>query len=260
MRQAIKRMMFPLRRSLGRLVIPPERIGRVNPINSMTLLEKVAAFVAAEMVGGDYLEFGVFEGWGFGQAYHALEAAFEVRAEENAHNSSANDAHRRRAIWEGMRFVAFDSFQGLPALAGPDLGSADFRQGQYAAGRDVFLDKVRGHGVPLDRVVCVPGWFDATCTGATLSQHRISKAAVVQVDCDLYSSARSVLSFLEPVLQDGTVLIFDDWFSFRGNPRRGEQRAFAEWQEALRGRYTFAEYHREGYSRNSFIASRVLDD
>ena len=56
------------------------------------------------------------------------------------------------------------------------------------------------------------------------------------------------------LIQDGTVLIFDDWFAFRGNPRRGEQRAFAEWCATVRD-FDFVEFHQEGVWRKSFIAA-----
>lgn len=39
------------------------------------------------------------------------------------------------------------------------------------------------------------------------------------------------LEFVTDLLVDGTILIFDDWFLFRGRSDRGEQRAFAEWKE-----------------------------
>ena len=256
----IKRLLHPLRLSLGRFVIPPERLQPINPINTLTLFEKVAQFVASEKIEGDYLEFGVFEGWGFSRAFLALKTAFELRRAETSHNSSREDAQERQAIWDNMRFFAFDSFEGLPALEGLDAGGTDFKKGQYAAGVEVFRSKIAGYGVPLDRVKCIPGWFDQTCTPETFAKHKIIKAAVIHIDCDLYSSTKSVLSVLEPVLQDGTIIVFDDWFAFKGNPRRGERRAFNEWTATLEGRYTFTQYHSEGYCRNSFIASQVLAD
>ena len=35
------------------------------------------------------------------------------------------------------------------------------------------------------------------------------------VDCDLYQSTVPVLAFLADLLQDGTVVLFDDWYCFR---------------------------------------------
>ena len=49
------------------------------------------------------------------------------------------------------------------------------------------------------------------------------------IDCDLYSSTRDVLSWLENLLKDGSILIFDDWETFGNNPGLGQQRAFGEF-------------------------------
>ncbi len=58
---------------------------------------------------------------------------------------------------------------------------------------------------------------------------QFNKVAVAMIHCDLYESAVPVLEFLTEFVQDGTVLIFDDWNCYRSNPNRGEQRAFKEW-------------------------------
>ena len=55
------------------------------------------------------------------------------------------------------------------------------------------------------------------------------RAALVHIDSDLYPSAREVLFGIEPILQDGTMLCFDDWFMYRGDPGKGEARAFREF-------------------------------
>jgi hypothetical protein len=256
MNETVKNLLQPLRLMLGRVVLTPDRLRTINPINTMTLMEKVAWFVAAEKVEGDYLEFGVFRGDGFARSFHALRAAFEERIRPAREAPGDAEAEERRAIWDRMRFFAFDSFQGLPELEGIDQVSQDFRKGQYAAGVETFRGNIAAQGVPLDRVTCVPGWYEDTCNPETLARHRIEKAAIVYVDCDLYHSTRSVLSCLAPVLQDGTVIVFDDWFCYRGNPDLGEQRAFNEWRATLPD-FRMTEYHREGYARNSFIASRI---
>ncbi len=85
----------------------------------------------------------------------------------------------------------------------------------------------------------------------------MKKASIIWVDCDLYRSAATVLDFVTPLLQDGTLIIFDDWYAYRGNPRLGEQRAFGEWTEGVKN-FTFTDFHKEGTYRNSFIASSLL--
>ena len=56
------------------------------------------------------------------------------------------------------------------------------------------------------------------------------KAAVVYIDCDLYSSTSCALNFAKDFFQKGTVLVFDDWFCFYGDPSKGERRAFHEFR------------------------------
>ena len=55
------------------------------------------------------------------------------------------------------------------------------------------------------------------------------KAAIVHLDCDLYISTKQVLDGLDRhgVMQDGTVLMFDDWNCHRANPAFGQRGALA---------------------------------
>jgi O-methyltransferase len=250
----LRRWLYPLRAAFGRFAITPE--WRQPPwMVSLSLIEKAAWFVAAEKVEGDYLEFGVYQGASFIAAYKAFSRIFPLRIRETD-SQSPSDAAERQAIWDRMRFFAFDSFEGLPELEGIDRDVRSFGKGQFAADLDEFLTNLSANNIPVDRVVCIPGWFSQTCVPATLEKHGLKKAAVIWIDSDLYESAKIVLPFVRPLLQDGTVLIFDDWYNFKGHPGRGEQRAMAEWSKTLSD-FAFAEYQKEGPWRVAFIASRT---
>jgi hypothetical protein len=41
-----------------------------------------------------------------------------------------------------------------------------------------------------------------------------------------------VLNFIKPFLQPGTIIVFDDWNCFIGDPEKGERRAWAEFTAA----------------------------
>ncbi|HEX5483538.1 MAG TPA: TylF/MycF/NovP-related O-methyltransferase [Terriglobia bacterium] len=167
--------------------------------------------------------------------------------------------HRAKAseIWNKMRFFAFDSFCGLPDPRGVDRSSADFAEGQYSVTLQDFVNNLKHGKVDLSKVAAIPGWFEDTCKPKTIENHRIRSASIVHIDCDLYESARVVLKFVEPLLLDGTILIFDDWYCFRGNPDLGEQRAFKEWA-AGKPDWVFTQYQKEGPARNSFIANHRI--
>jgi hypothetical protein len=62
-----------------------------------------------------------------------------------------------------------------------------------------------------------------------------------------------VLEWIVPFLQSGTIVCFDDWFTFEGRPDRGEQLAAREFLEAHPD-VAFVDYFQFGWHGKSFIA------
>lgn len=110
----------------------------------------------------------------------------------------------------------FDSFAGLPEdwIEGEGKGAYD------AGGK---LPKVP------DNVWLHPGWFDDSLP-VFLRQQK-ARVAFANIDCDLYSSTRTVLDLLAPRLGPGSVLVFDEYFAYPGW-RDHEYRAFHEFVAA----------------------------
>ncbi len=197
-------------------------------------LKKVMNFVHQCKIavgGGDYLEFGVFKGSTFTEAYRIAKA------------KKLNN----------MRFFAFDSFEGLPEDSEKESGQ--FVKGEYSASLDQFKANLRKAGVDSKDVQAVRGWFKDTLNMETKKRLGLKSAAIVWVDSDLYESAVSVLDFITDLVVDGTILIFDDWFFFKGNPNKGEQRAFREWL-AKNPQITVSEFHKYFWHGNSFIVHK----
>jgi O-methyltransferase len=144
-------------------------------------------------------------------------------------------ARTMRLAWDTFHplfdrtYVAFDSFRGLPPLAPHDRMPV-WSEGGLATSAEEFRGVLRDHGMPEGRLVVVEGFFAETLTPATAARLLPTKAAVVYVDCDLYESTVPVLEFARPFLGRGTVVVFDDWFCFHGDPALGERRAFAEFR------------------------------
>jgi O-methyltransferase len=199
---------------------------------SARMIETAFAFIHNNEVAGDYLEFGVFRGRTFTTAWDAA----------------------RRYRMHDMQFYAFDSFTGLPEISNKDIGG-EFHEGQFHAERATFEKTLRRHKVDLSRVKIVEGMFDETLTGERRKQLPVKKAAIVWVDCDLYTSTVPVLNFISDILVDGAVLIFDDWYCFKGSPERGEQLACTEWLES-HSDIRLIEYHKFGWAGCSFIVNR----
>jgi hypothetical protein len=248
MKQTLNRIFYPVRKLAFRFV-------NYQPvIPGHTIMFKAAHIISEQGIEGDYLEFGVWTGNSLIRGYRALKTVSENYQSLAPYRLKENAAQTKK-VWEDMRFFAFDSFQGLPELDGIDREGRFFAKGQFACTEsDVRENLVKG-GVPLSKVITVPGWYKETCTTETIRKYGMKKAAIVFVDCDLYESTKTVLAFVEPLLVDGTIIIFDDWTCYRGNPHLGEQRAFHEWKATLTD-WVFSEYQKEGHSRTSFIASK----
>lgn len=120
----------------------------------------------------------------------------------------------------------FDSFSGLPESWKPDEPA-----GSYST---------HGHMPKMpSQVVLHPGWFKDTLPAFVASQ--TEKVRLIHIDCDLYSSTRTVLKEIYPLLQIGTILVFDEYLGFLGY----EQHEFRAWHQ-------FSEQFRIGYEYTGF--------
>jgi hypothetical protein len=105
-------------------------------------------------------------------------------------------------------FVGFDSFLGLPEDWRPGYDRGTFAVSDLPAVKD-------------DRVELVAGWFQDTLRDFTVPSH---DQLIVNIDCDLYSSARTVLEAIGPQLVPGDLVYFDEL-----GDRDHEFRALEEW-------------------------------
>ena len=160
---------------------------------------------------GDYCEFGVFKGYAFWYAQHTAA----------------------RLGFDRMRFFGFDSYAGLPDLADIDRTQNDeFYKGQYSCSRRQVEKNLNEKGVDWSKTQLIEGFFADSLTRAAKQKFNLSKVALALIDCDLYASTVDVLSFLDGMLLDGTIFIFDDWNCFNQDPERGQRRAFREFLDA----------------------------
>jgi len=204
------------RRVLGRRAVPliTELIRR-DP-RSATFFDAIE-YTNYERVAGDIVECGV--SGGLSLALLAKGATFDPK---------------------GMvrRIVGIDSFEGLPEATEPH---ARWRPGDCSriqswhplveSGERVMPETTRRlfERCGLDGPMLHVGPFDRILPTVIPSVH--PAIALLHIDCDLYESTRDVLAGVVPALQDGTIVLFDDWFHYRGNPQRGEARAFHEFLE-----------------------------
>jgi tetratricopeptide (TPR) repeat protein len=135
---------------------------------------------------------------------------------------------RQIAALAGQPVHGFDSFEGLP----------EDWHGEPAA-----VYSTQGALPPVPQNVSLhPGWFEDSLP-AFLASHA-GPVRFVNVDCDLYSSAKTIFEHLAARIVPGTVIVFDEYLGYE-QWREDEFKAF---QEALRAHSWRYEYLAFGLS------------
>ncbi|RME89944.1 MAG: class I SAM-dependent methyltransferase [Anaerolineae bacterium] len=128
-----------------------------------------------------------------------------------------------------MTVYGFDSFEGLPEDWRDGLPKGHFKVGR--------LPRVASN------VVLIPGWFEETLPDF-LEKHP-QKALFLHIDCDLYSSTKTVFDAMEQRIGAGTVILFDEFFNYPGW-KEGEYKAFTEFVARSQIPFNYIGYNRYG--------------
>lgn len=131
----------------------------------------------------------------------------------------------------------FDTFRGLPE-----------KWGNTPAGR---WDMQGATPEVRPNVELHVGLFDDTLPGF-VAEHP-GPVAFLHIDCDLYSSTRTVLAALKEQIVPGTMIVFDEYFNYP-TWREHEHKAFQEFIRESGRRYEYIAYADKGFS----VAVRIL--
>ena len=101
----------------------------------------------------------------------------------------------------------------------------------------------------------VEGWFDETLTPERREQLALERVSLVTIDTDLYRPTRLVLEWIEPLLQDVTILVLDDWFLYKGKQTLGQQLALREFLRQ-HPNLTACEFFGYGWHAKAFLLHR----
>lgn len=208
---AVTRRLFRLGRNLVKYRLLSDVSIRSDRFGREHMADLAGRFMKGNRMEGAYLEFGVWRGSTFAQFYHTF---------------------RRHGL--DVPMYAFDSFQGLPEPRPIDAlpGYETFRGGQFGCSTSEFMGEMRSRWVPDSAYSIVAGFYEETLGPELYGKLELDRAALVWIDCVLYDSARAALEFVRPLLQDGTLLMFNDFYRFKGHPELGERRAFTEFRAA----------------------------
>jgi len=150
-----------------------------------------------------YYEFGCHSGRTFSSAINAFKFL------------KINDYHA----------YAFDSFKGLPNTQKED---GFFKVGTFCTSYIDFI-KILKKKTYYDskNITIFPGYYDISLN--KINQVDLFPPTIIHIDVDLYSSCKTVLNFIKPLLKSGVVILFDDYYCFPPAPLAGERKAFEEF-------------------------------
>ena len=189
-------------------------------------------------LSGDILEFGVLQGY----------------------TSQLIADCMKRFRLKRARLHLFDSFEGLPEATQQDQYNYECIKGFWSKGVmnvpegiDRLIEATLRKKLGTDHVFAVKGYFEKTLE-THIRDKKITKALLINLDCDYYSSSKYVLRtlFEYDLIQDGTILICDDWMTSFGNPLLGQRRAVAEIR-AEYPRWEFEPYLNYGIGSQVFV-------
>ena len=112
-----------------------------------------------------------------------------------------------------VRLYGFDSFKGLPERWN------GMPEGSFAT----------PYRVPLPNTKLIEGLFEETLPGF-LREHP-GHVSFMHIDCDLYSSTKTVLQAFSDRIVSGTVILFDEYFGYP-DCETYERKAFEEFVQA----------------------------
>lgn len=144
-------------------------------------------------------------------------------------------------------FYSFDSFEGMPKPKGIDKQMI-WREGMNLMTEEKFLKIMKKD---KNRITTVKGFYEKSLKNFLFPKN--SKIALAYIDCDYYSSTKTVLNFLTNYLSHGMLIAFDDWDCYFSDNKRGQRLAFEEWSKKLKNKYSFEKFRTIDSGGKSFI-------
>lgn len=181
-------------------------------------------------ISGDYVEFGSCGATTFRFAY-----------------GESRKAGIKPHLW------SFDSFQGLPPSEPGTNEHPLWERGAMAMAFERFVADCLNAGMTTDDFSVVEGFYDKTLAPEVVARATYpSDIALAYIDCDLYSSTKTVLDFLGTRLKHGMIIALDDYYCWWDKGIAGERVAFEEFK-AAHPEYNFLPYMQVGWHGQSYI-------
>ena len=197
-------------------------------------LKKVHYLSTIEGIQGDYLEFGVFTGSSFCHSIRCFKQL--VKFNPNISNT---------------KFYGFDSFSGFGDINREDEHPF-YRNNNFKTSLSKVERRVKRVAGDI-AFQLIPGFFNESLKDGP-EKMKIEKARIIFIDSDTFISANQALSFCHSIVQTGTFIVLDDYFSYKGREDRGVRRAFSEFIDE--GKYKVRQVFSYGMGGMVYVISK----
>ncbi len=214
-----------------------EFLARIHPsiehnIEKIRMLKKAFFHCELEQVEGAYFEFGIYEGTSL---YAAARIYEKLKSKIN------------------RNFYGFDSFDDGFKYYNDIDKHPFFKEGDFKSSYAKACKRFE----KLKNVRLIKGYLENTIAGKNAGDFcNETSCAVVFIDCDLMSPAHIALEFVGPLLREGSIIILDDYWAYKGDPEKGTCGAlnkFLKNRPSLKIR-DYADY---GYGGKSFVVHHI---
>ena len=189
-------------------------------------LYKAWGHVINSNLGGAYYEFGIYKGSTFRESFLTYQQYVGWMDSQ----SDSSEMWRQKIKWDfDHHFYAFDTFEGMPEN---NENNEIFAKGSFLGSiENVKLESERIGMKEGNSIKYFKGLFSEVSKQYATDIGDLQNAAIVNIDSDLYMSACGALEIVKPKLQQGTIIMMDDWNCFRADNNQGERRALREFLE-----------------------------
>lgn len=139
------------------------------------------------------------------------------------------------------KIYAFDSFEGLPE-AWPGYRSKTHKKGHFNVNGKLPL-------IDNPNITFVKGFFENTIPNFLKTYN--NQISFLHIDCDIYSSTKTILDCMKPYISKGTILLFDEFIGYQ-DFEINEIKAFMEFIKETKLEYKYL------YSAKEQVSLKIL--
>ena len=215
----------------------------VHNLSKAQMLKLIFWHLNVDQRPGFYMEFGVAHG-------HSMKAAILASRFSNSRQLGVQSMKRS--------FFGVDTFETFMSSNPIDIHPV-WKSDKFTKSLDQVKHRFRKEKVPISFLKIDASRLDKESPQSSeFKKSLIGRAAILLFDMDLYEPTKSALNWANEFIDEGTFLMFDEFFAFNGSQEKGEAKAFLEYSHQ-NPNLVFRDFATYGSGGKVFIVSKPID-